>query len=43
MVSRAQSRARPIAGQLVDPLVPGEADQLLDLLNRFTYPPADHA
>jgi MarR family transcriptional regulator, lower aerobic nicotinate degradation pathway regulator len=33
--------ARPIADRLIAHLEPGEADQLLDLLTRFTYPPAD--
>lgn len=31
--------ATPIAGRLVSHLRPGEAEQLLDLLTRFTYPP----
>jgi hypothetical protein len=31
--------AAEIAGQLVAHLGPGEADQLQDLLTRFTYPP----
>lgn len=35
--------ARAIADRLVAHLRPGEADQLLDLLTRFTYPPADGA
>ena len=30
--------ARPIAGRLTAHLRPGEAEQLLDLLTRFTYP-----
>jgi DNA-binding MarR family transcriptional regulator len=37
----AHVSARPIADRLVAHLRPGEAGQLLDLLTRFTYPPAD--
>jgi DNA-binding MarR family transcriptional regulator len=37
----AHVSARSIADSLVAHLRPGEADQLLDLLTRFTYPPAD--
>jgi MarR family transcriptional regulator, lower aerobic nicotinate degradation pathway regulator len=33
--------ARPISDRLVSHLKPGEAEQLLDLLTRFTYPPAE--
>jgi MarR family transcriptional regulator, lower aerobic nicotinate degradation pathway regulator len=33
--------AQPIADQLVSHLRPGEAERLMDLLTRFTYPPAD--
>jgi DNA-binding MarR family transcriptional regulator len=39
----AHVSARPVADHLVAHLRPGEADQLLDLLNRFTYPPATPA
>jgi DNA-binding MarR family transcriptional regulator len=39
----AHVSARPIADHLVSHLRPGEAAQLLDLLTRFTYPPADPA
>lgn len=35
----AHGPAQEIAGQLVAHLRPGEAEQLLDLLTRFTYPP----
>jgi MarR family transcriptional regulator, lower aerobic nicotinate degradation pathway regulator len=37
----AHEAAQPIAGQLVAHLRPGEAEQLMDLLTRFTYPAAD--
>jgi DNA-binding MarR family transcriptional regulator len=37
----AHVAARPIADRLVAHLRPGEAEQLLDLLTRFTYPPAE--
>jgi DNA-binding MarR family transcriptional regulator len=39
----AHVSARPIADQLAAHLRPGEAAQLLDLLTRFTYPPANPA
>jgi DNA-binding MarR family transcriptional regulator len=35
--------ARQIADQLVAHLLPGEAEQLADLLTRFTYPPGPPA
>ena len=37
----AHGEARDIATELVAHLRPGEAEQLTDLLTRFTYPPAD--
>lgn len=37
----AHVAARSLAESLVSHLRPGEADKLLDLLTRFTYPPAD--
>lgn len=37
---RAHAGAAPISDELVAHLGPGEADQLLDLLTRFTYPPS---
>ena len=35
--------ARQIANHLVAHLLPGEAEQLADLLTRFTYPPGTSA
>lgn len=35
----AHAATSPAAHELVAHLAPGEADQLLDLLTRFTYPP----
>ena len=35
----AHADARDIAAGLVGHLGPGEADRLMDLLTRFTYPP----
>jgi MarR family transcriptional regulator, lower aerobic nicotinate degradation pathway regulator len=37
----AHEAAEPLAERLVDVLEPGEADQLTDLLTRFTSPSAD--
>ena len=38
---RAHVAATPIAEQLTAHLAPGESEQLLDLLTRFTYPTGD--
>ncbi|GAA4263903.1 MarR family winged helix-turn-helix transcriptional regulator [Dactylosporangium darangshiense] len=39
----AHVAAKPMADRLVAALGPGEAEQLMDLLTRFTYPPGDEA
>src|SRR4051795_2056899 len=37
----AHAAAEPLAKRLVADLGPGEPEQLMDLLTRFTYPPGD--
>ena len=37
----AHAEAPRLAEQLVSHLAPGEAEQLLDLVTRFTYPPTE--
>lgn len=41
MFDQAHDNGKPIGEALTGHLAPGEPDQLMDLLTRFTYPPAD--